>query len=216
MRGLAVRLSLIWFAPLLLALGPACSAAPLEVYGQLPAIERAAISADGHRLALISNDGDAQVVSVRTVDDPKTLMSLRTRSGKLRGLRWVGADDLLITASFTGTFPDVFSPRTEWAEVIDINVKAGTKMNLLGGAQNAIPATIGEPRIRYLNGKPFAFVQACYFVNDEGRISLFRVDLTTGETAVVAVGAPDTDGWLVSSNGAPIAESRYDATGAAW
>jgi dipeptidyl aminopeptidase/acylaminoacyl peptidase len=194
----------------------AVAAAPLDVYGRLPTIEQATISADGQELALITNDGDAQLVSVRRVDDPKPLMTLRTQSGKVRGLRWVGSDHLLITASFTGKFPEVFSPRTEWAEVIDINVKAGTKMNLLGGARNAIPATIGEPQIRYLHGRPYAFVQACYFVNDEGRISLFRVDLSTGETALAAIGASDTDGWLVSPNGAPLAESRYDATGAAW
>ena len=167
-------------------------------------------------LALIAHTDEASGLIVKRIEDSKPVMVLRADADKLRGLRWIGADHLLITTSFTGKFSGIYSPRTEWTEVVDINVKAGTRMNLLGGARGALPATVGEPQIRYLGGKPIAFVQACYFVNEDCRISLFRVDMSTGETALASIGERDTDGWLVGRGGGAIAQSLYDATGGKW
>ena len=43
-----------------------------------------------------------------------------------------------------------------------------------------------------------------------------RVNLTTGEIKLVAIGKPDTDGWLVDRGGVPAAESRYDTAKSSW
>jgi hypothetical protein len=111
---------------------------------------------------------------------------------------------------------DVISAQAEWVEVIDINVKAGTQMNLLGGARGSIPATIRPPQIRFLSGKPFAFVEAFHFVAGQGVDSLFRVNLSNGDTTLIAEGRPDTSAWLVGGDGLPLVESRYNAKLSQW
>jgi hypothetical protein len=59
---LAARPALIGFAGLLLA--ATAGAAPLEVYGRLPALEAVAISPDGSRLAYVRTEGDVRDVAL--------------------------------------------------------------------------------------------------------------------------------------------------------
>jgi acetyl esterase/lipase len=198
------------------ALAGPCAAAPLAAYGALPHVEDAALSTDGAMVAMVVTDGEKRVVEVLRPDDPKPVLSIQAGPTKVRGVHWVGPDHLFITASYAGKMADVVSDTAEWFEVLDINVKAGTQMNLLGGARGALPAVIRAPQVRFLHGTPFAFAEAYYFISGVGVDCLFRVNLTNGDTQLVGRGQPSTDGWLVDAAGQPLAESRYDPKLSQW
>jgi len=192
------------------------AAAPLEAYGRLPTLETAALSSDGQLAAVVLTDGDKRTVVVVHTSDDKPVAGLNAGEAKLRSLQWAGPNHLLVTSSVTGVPDGVIAPRSEWDVVVDYNVKTDAQHVLMRGQEDTISSVAATPSIRMLNGKPFAFVEAVHFVNGEGRISLYKIDLDGNQTNLVLDGWPNTDGWLVDANGQPLAETEFDAKAAHW
>jgi hypothetical protein len=96
-----------------LVASPFASAAPLETYGQLPMIERVAISPDGKLIALALTNGEKRLVEVKNVASGKILTGVNCGDQKIRDIRFAGDDDIIITASVTGLIADVDSARLE-------------------------------------------------------------------------------------------------------
>ena len=193
--------------------------APLEAYGQLPAIEMLDLSDDGHKLAFILSSGDGRVVAVRDLKQGTT-KPVADGDAKIRRLDWAGPEHLLITTSTATHIPFLRAPRDEWATTVALNVATGKVSPLLqgkvdGSAQH-MNVTMGTPTVRVLDGKPVVFLQGLDFINREGRLALFRVDLTSGRQSLVESGSPLTTDWLVGLDGEAIAETRYDDKDARW
>jgi dipeptidyl aminopeptidase/acylaminoacyl peptidase len=199
-----------------LALAAGARAAPLEAYGQLPGIQDAAISPDGALAAVLVSDGVKNRVLIFTMDDLKALQAINAGEAKVRSIQWAGSGHLLVTASITGDIPDVIAPRSEWYVVEDFNLKSRTFTNVLASASDAIRAVIGSPSVRMIAGHAHAFVQAYHFVDAEGCISLFDVDLDRRSVRLVVDGDVNTDAWLVDADGQPLARSEYDASAGQW
>jgi dipeptidyl aminopeptidase/acylaminoacyl peptidase len=187
------------------------SAAALEAYGRLPSIEMTALSGDGSLVAVVTAVGDKRVLAIRKVGETKNAMAILVGASKIRDLRWVGSSHLLVTVSLTTALFDLINPREEWYSVLDLNLKARTQMNILQGARDSVRAAISPPSIRILGGHPYAFVEAYHMVDNLGRDSVYRVNLDTGQIDLIAVGKPETEGWLMDRDGQPVAERRYDA-----
>ena len=74
---------------------------PLEAYGKLPAIERAAISPDGAHLAFIVTDGEKRNIIIQQTSDLKTIDFLKAGDTRVRSIKWAviaHAADLGVTA----------------------------------------------------------------------------------------------------------------------
>jgi hypothetical protein len=190
--------------------------APLEAYGRLPSIEQVALSPSGALIAVAQTDGEKRTVTIIRAGSDQLVVRLQAGESKIRGLTWGGDTHVMITASRTAELSDVIAPRSEWSVTLDYNLKTGATRNLLDDAKGALGATYSDPEVRILGGKPYAFVEAATFVGEEGRRSLFRVDLDSGETRQVGDGWPNTNGWVVDADGQPLAESEYDEKAGRW
>jgi len=206
-----------WLAGLLAAwLATPCLAAPLEAYGRLPNIETAAISPSGDRLALIWTDGEGRKVVLKDLRTGKIERVLPAGEAKVRGLQWADDKHLLITTSTTTSVLGVISPRREWYMVFDYDLPSNSLRLTMKDVEDSMNVVAGRPSIRILDGKPFAFVQGVHFVSGRGRLSLFKVDLQKGKTALFEQGLEDTRDWLVSADGRAVAQSSYDLKTGRW
>jgi dipeptidyl aminopeptidase/acylaminoacyl peptidase len=199
-------------AGMALVCGWPCGAAPLAAYGALPSIEEVAISPDGAKLAVVLTNGDLRNVAIETIADQKVIMTIRASDQKLRDIRWAGPDHLLVSVSTTTAIHGITSPWGEWWTIDDIDLKHRTEHRLLGDGRAAgMDVIFGSPQVRMIDGKAYAFVAGLQWVADEGWLSLFRVDLDTGRSSLVAQAASRrTDRWLVDQSGRPIARANYD------
>jgi dipeptidyl aminopeptidase/acylaminoacyl peptidase len=191
-------------------------AAPLEAYGRLPSIEQAALSPSGGLIAIAQTDGEKRTVTIVRAGSDELVVRLRAGDSKIRGLAWAGDNHVLITASRTAELTDVIAPRAEWYTALDYNLKTGASHTLLEDAKGVLGAVYGEPDVRIVGGKPYAFVEASTFVGEEGRLSLFRIDLDAAQSKQLGDGWPNTEGWVIDSAGQPLAESEYAEQGGHW
>jgi dipeptidyl aminopeptidase/acylaminoacyl peptidase len=204
-------------APIGLVAGP-CAAAPLEAFGKLPAIEQVAISPDGTRLAVVVTDGEKRGIAIQDLAKNAIVGGLQAGANKVRDVRWAGPNHVLVTVSRTGYINGVMSPREEWRTVIDYNVATRAQHQLLDDVvgTTGLRTVQDMPAVRWIGGKPFAFVQGVQFVDGEGVGSLFRVDLDAHRSMIKAEATSKTDQWLVDRAGEPLARTEYDAKSGVW
>ncbi len=195
-------------------------AAPLEVYGRLPAIDSAVISPDGANLALLVTNGDQRKVVIEDVATRKIVASINAGAQKVRDLRWAGDHHLLITASQTGVIGDVIGSRNENFLATDYNVAKHVQHPLLNflTSQTDLNMNViyGYPEVRVVDGRPYAFATGVHFVGNQGRATLFKVDLDRGAVSNESDGLPHTDGYAIGADGALLAETDYDAPSKRW
>jgi dienelactone hydrolase len=210
----------VLIAPLLTA--SAVRPAPLEAYGKLPFITDAAISPDGKLVAYSVTDGEKRSIGIRDLETHQIVGGLRAGTDKIRSIQWAGSHHLIVTASVTGYVAEVISPREEWYLAVDFDLTRKRQAGLLSNAYHTkdhatLNAVEAQPQIRIIGGKPFAFVEGTVFIEGQGRLGLFRIDLDHEDRAfLLDSGFPHTLGYLVDAKGNPLAESEYDARQSRW
>jgi len=198
--------------------GPARAAdkPSLAVYGQLPTIEGVEISPDGTKLAVILTNGEQRSLVVRQVGGG-ILAGINAGPTKLRGVTWVGEDHLLMVASQTADVMGLSGPAREYYMATDFNLKTKKQTPLLRSQPSAMNVIIGPPMPRIIDNEPFVFLEGIQFIDNQGVDMLYRVNLRTNVTRALDRGARiDTDGWLVDTQGEPVAQTLYDSKRGHW
>jgi len=199
--------------------GPASAeVTPLSVYGGLPNIEQVEISPDGSKLALSVTDGEKRMLLIReATEGTKLLAAMNFASTKLRGVQWAGEEHVLVTTSNTAQPHGLAGPKREYLMAFDFNLVTKKQRLLINNQQDTMNVVLASPVVRFIDDVPFAFAQGIHFVDNYGQNTLYKINLKTGATrALDGGGSQDTDEWLVSFDGLPLAQSLYNEKQGAW
>ncbi len=223
-------------AALGLALAMMCgraAAAPLEAYGGLPNIEDVQLSPDGVTLAVMISNGDQRGLIIKPVGggDGKTYGMGDT---KVRRIDWAGPDHVIITTSRTTQIVDVIAPRQEWFLGTDLDIRTGKMEPLLkhapgrgGTGTNLRDRDSGKggmtlnvlydaPEVRTVRGKPTLFLKGVSFPAGRGVLTVFEVDLKSGDAHYGEIGDRNTADFVLGQDGVALARSRYDVESGRW
>jgi dipeptidyl aminopeptidase/acylaminoacyl peptidase len=211
----------------LLGLGWAASASPasapplaadVAVLGRLPSIEHVAISPDGRRLAFVTTGtGDERIVAVVSVADGQVSATARAGDTKLRAVRWLDDDHVLLAASNASAALGLRNGWGEWTmlHVFDLRTKKVRQL-LTGMTEKTMNVAAPDPMVRRIDGKTVVFAETLHASGSRLKAALVSIDLESGRENVVARGDLDTEGWLVDPGGEIAAEMRYDEDGQEW
>ena len=200
----------------LLCLAAPAAAAPLEAYGRLPSIEDVTISPSGHAVATITTDGEKRTLVVRELATNTVTLRGYMGDNKIRNIQWAGDNHLLVVTSTTSRAFNVENGFREWYFGNVINLQTKKLKPLMGRSKADLNAIFGFPVVRVYQGEPTVFIKGIVFSGDQGRLSLFRVDLDTGANRLVRTGAPDTIDWTLDSEGNLVAEEFYASGSGKW
>jgi len=199
------------------------AAPPIEAYGRLPGVELLRISPSGERIALIGVLGEERRLVVLSADN-KLLKTGVVGENKVRDLRWAGDDHLLITISATVNLQLDFGHSYELDSVLHVGMNDKAPWSVFGNAHGIEPtvrgyfgaAEQGGQWSGYFGGITEARDAGGDFVFDHGYADLYRVDLATRKTALVAKGSGREHQWVVGADGTVIAHSEYNGTSGEW
>ncbi len=221
----------LWLAAALLGLAVAPVAmadpAPLAAYGTLPSLEDMALSPSGRLLALVVVGKDEQrTIIVQDLAAKTIVTGVKVGDRKLRGLMWAGDGHLLLIGSAATRTIDLLADTREWFMATDFNLATRRLAPLLGDVDLSLNSIAAEPVVRMIAGKPIVFVLGYYWgahstdlggaVERSGQLALFRVDLDTDRSTLVAADRVGATDYLVGADGQLLAESAYDATAKRW
>jgi hypothetical protein len=205
---------------------------PVEAYGKLPAFENASLSPSGKRYAFITVVGEARQLMVLDSDN-HVLFRANVGQAKVRNVRWVGEDHLLIyitkTVNIGVEFPNF--PANELLAVLSVNISTQKILPIFAGHSDVTPVVFGEFGTANLNGHWYGYFGGLTFAgsvppasqgeflgNDFARNApdLYRVDLDSGELHLLVKGERDIENWLVNHAGEVVARSTYNDQSGNW
>jgi acetyl esterase/lipase len=197
-RAIALWISLLCLA----GVHPRAAVAdiPFNVYGQLPSLEDWALSPDGTRAANVQTKGDERYILIRTLPGGQLLGGSRIGDEKLRSIKWMDNDNLLIEISITSDTPVHFQgPRQEWYQLLTYNVPKRKLAGLRVGESALNP--IGMPMVREINGATTLFVSGLVLLPGRVGAGLFKYNVTDARMQVISTGVNDATGGLVDAAG---------------
>lgn len=232
------KLSLVWIAvcsclfTLFAANAIAAEPVPLSEYGKLPEIERAALSPSGERFAIITTIRGRRILLAAQKGQSQALSMTKVGDMKVRSIRWIDEDRLMLTTSSTIDLPRGFSAdkfEASVAQIIPMTSDDG------GGAVFAenpryFGAVLGNYGVRNIRGTPYGFFGGMEYkrntggrspqrwVFDHGRPHLFKVNLTNMEVEKVdeaARGGFSKD-WIVDASGKLAFKLELNDTTGVW
>ncbi|MEM6585159.1 MAG: S9 family peptidase, partial [Pseudomonadota bacterium] len=183
----------------------------LSEFGKLPDVEDSALSPSGDRIALVTTIKGQRVIAA-IEDQTKMLTAIQLGDIKLRSIRWVGEDRLMLITSQTQRLDDRFT--TDKAEMFTarvISLDPEDEGGLVFGNSTKHPALIrGSYGVREIDGTHYGFFGGVEYDRKRSRVSLghfrphlFRVNLENFKIKKLANAAAPNHGsdWLIDAEG---------------
>jgi dipeptidyl aminopeptidase/acylaminoacyl peptidase len=188
------------------------SRTPLDVYGRLPLLEDVILSPDGSKLAFVKTIGDERFLLIVRAGEPAALGGARVGDTKLRGLRWMDDDNLLITTSSTSLPPFGFTgAQREWYQLATYNVATKKLAGMDFGIRDerTFNVVIGTPAIREVGGTTALFVPGLYVSPRQTLPGLFKYSVADRRMKLIAKGYEQYTHWLVDDAGRIAVQFTY-------
>jgi len=223
LRILALVLAILaWPEPLAWA----ADVPPLSLYGNLPGVERAAISASGDRVAIIGLVNDARTLVILD-QNKKPLAALAVGNVKVRGLYWVGDDRILLYKSDTVKLGAGFTTdRTELYSMLVIPVDTMKTWMVFENNPRITGGVRGFYGFQQREGRYFGYFGGIAMDGDfrsgpylkSTAKALFEVDLQNGKATMIA---PRYEGdgfrdWVIGAGGTVRATLDFVSGSGAW
>jgi len=189
-----------------------------DAYGRLPTLEDVVLSPEGSRLAFIRTIGDERNLLVVQIGQSKAFGGARVGDVKLRHIRWMDDDNLLITTSTTSLPPIGFSgAEREWFQLVTYNVAtrkmAGLDFDIVD--ERTFNVVTGAPAVREVGGATTLFVPGLY-VTDRTLPGLFKYSVADRRIKLIAKGSEPWTDWLIDDFGRIAVEFVYRDEKKAW
>ena len=189
----------------------AAESAPLAVFGRLPTLEDVARSPSGERIAFVKTQADDRLLGVMRLGDPKPLGVMRVGDAKLRSLKWLDEDNLLLTYTDTSLPPiGFFGARREWTflAIYSLATHRTVPVSFEIRDQRTFNTVTGEPMVRVLGGKTMLFAPGWY-VDYTTLPALFEIGATGRGARILAHARDQFCTWIVDQTGAIAATLAY-------
>ena len=197
---------------------------PIEAYGELPTLERMALSPSG-KLAMITTSNGKRVLAVLD-ETMKPVAGMEVGDIKVRDIEWVGDDFIALTRSDTQDLGERFIARNEefWNAMIipangsgEVRTLFDDKATLNAFASNYGFRKVDGKWVGYFAGWPMAMGQRSHYY-DGSPPALYAIDIASNKPRRVTspVGADDSTSWLISQDGDVAATMEFNQVTGAW
>lgn len=216
MRGVRVGAIVLAFAmAMALMAGRGLAEAPaLEAYGAAPAIDNVELSPSGALIARVLVVGEKRALAVSRIATGENLYAASIGENKVRDLRWIGEDQILIITSATHGLPLLGVARSELVFGMVLNLETKDIVQVLRGTPDVLATLYGGANVRRTSQGDAVFARGVNVVT--GKADLHRIDLRNGRGRSVSSMDQDTDDYVLDAEGEVIATSRYSERHGRW
>lgn len=209
---------------LIMGLGGCCLASgalaadppAVATFGQLPSVSDIALAPDGSAFAaMIGGEGNREL-QLRSLPDRKVITFYRTADAKVRSLRWLGPDHLVVTSSKTARANGLEGNKQEWYLAIEYNLKSKKWSKLLEAVPDAMNIVLGSPAMVTDSKKTEIAVEGLSVPGNVTVSTLFRINLDNHLTKIMDVGSVNTQDWVIGADGRGVARADYRQASGEW
>ena len=193
---------------------PTTPSPPIEAYAAIPFVDQIALSPDGKRVALITQQGDNKILVHFDVADQKS-RSLGLGVIKVRGLMWGDNDHVVVTASQTTALQGFAGNKHEFKIVSCISVATHKVTTLFSQEEGFYNIVMGDVnRIKVADG--YRVTASNYRMEGNYALCLYSFGFDQNRGHLIREGSNDTDGFVVTPDGAAVAYSDFEEDRKTW
>ena len=187
---------------------------PIEIYAATPQVDNIALSPDGKRVALISQNGDDKLLIYFDVAD-QAAKSLHLGPAKIRNLLWGDNDHVVIITSQTTSLPQFTGNKQELslARVLDLRTN---KLRTLFEKEEHFYSIVMGPVYRVKIDGVYNLMAANYKMEGEYSYCLYQFGFDAGRGKLAYEASRDTEGFVVAPDGYLVAYSEFDESRKEW
>src|SRR5690606_11901436 len=195
--------------------GIARAQTPVEAYSAAPAFEMIDLSPSGDLVARINVVGEQRAVIVTNLLTGENLAAAPVGDIKVRDLKWIGEDRVLIVTSRTRSIPEYGLENTEVLFGLVLNVRDGAMLQALANTDNVLGALVDTIAVRSTNRGDELLVLGLSLTGDL-QVDVFRIDFRNGKGRVASRLTYEDWNAVIDPDGQVIATERYDDVRRRW
>lgn len=180
---------------------------PIETFAESPLIDEIALSPDGKRVAMVTQDGDTKLLLAFNVDDMKP-KSLRLGPVKVRNLFWGDNEQIVVIDSRTTSLPQFAGRKQEMSlgRVIDLRTN---KLRTLFERQDDFYSIVvgGVTRVK-VDGE-YRLMASNFRMTGEYNLCLFSFGLDKPGSKLIYESSRDTERHIIAPDGYVVAYSEF-------
>lgn len=188
---------------------------PLEAYSAMPAIEFMELSPEGALMARITVVGEERALVVTRLATGEHLAAAVVGEAKVRDLRWIGEDRVLIVTSQTRAIPVLGVPKSELYFGLVMDLRTRKFAQVLSRTDGVLSVLYGPASVRPTDDGQAIFVRGIS-VEGNARVDLYRVDPASGRGRPVTDMDWDVSDYVLDADGQVIATAEYDDRRRRW
>ncbi len=186
----------------------------VDVYAASPLVDHISLSPDGTRVGLVSQKGDDKVLMHFHIgDDGNKLINLGP--AKVRDLIWGDNQHVVLTNSVTVALPGFTGDKHEFKQARSIDVDSADTKLLFSREEDFYAIVLGGvERIKTSDG--YRVTAQNYHMADGYEVCLYSFTLDDARGHLIYKGTNDTEGFITTPDGFPLAYSDFDRDRKEW
>lgn len=178
---------------------------PLEAYGALPAYDFVDVSPSGDRLAYVTVAGEDRALLIHDLSNMEVIGGVRAGDVKVRGLGWIGEDNVYVFSTATQVGASMGIRRSELADAQIYSIPNRRVALALTNTPGVLGKVFSTPVVRNLDGRP------TLIVGGQGRegLGLYAINPLTGVGREIEERGQGGS-HLIDQNGRPVTRVQYD------
>ncbi len=186
----------------------------VEVYAASPLIDQIALSPDGSRVAMVSQNGDNKVLAHFHVADPEAA-TIGLGPSKIRNLIWGDNQHVVLTNSITMALEGFAGDKHEFSQARAINVDTGEMKLLFANEEEFYAIVMGGVRRIKVDGE-YRVTAQNFHMKPGYELCLYSFSLDKARSHLINQATTDTEGWVVTPDGFPLAYTEFEDTKKEW
>jgi dienelactone hydrolase len=185
----------------------------VEAYAAPPLVDEIAISPDGKRIAMVSQSGNDKVLIHFNIAENKP-QYVGMGPAKIRNLFWGDNDHVIVVDSLTKALPGFLGYKHEFRLARNINLETRNVTTLFSKEEGFYPIVLGN--ISRIRADGEYRVTASNYRMPPGNLCLYSFGLEKARGHVILEGTNDTQDFVMTPEGFPIAYSKFSETDKEW
>ncbi|ESQ86855.1 hypothetical protein ABAC460_21805 [Asticcacaulis sp. AC460] len=189
---------------------------PVEAFATPPFVDEITLSPDASRCAIVSQSGDDKLLlHFKLAEHDAPMKRINMAPAKIRGLFFGDNSHVVLINSVTAALPQFAGNKHEFSMARSVTLDTAEMITFFSREDNFYGIVLGNIERVKVDGE-YRVTASNYRMAIPYSLCLFSFGLTAARGKLLHEGTNDTEGWVLTPDGRPLAYADYSGDRKTW